>query len=130
MTEAGMMAPALVVQALEAGDVALFARIVENLTGIRPRLAKKLLFEIGGESLAVLCHAIGLTETEFLTVYKIARKARPVERDQIEQNCAHLAQLYGGLTADVSLATIAHWRRNPEYLAAVRTIELADGYFG
>jgi len=130
MAEAGMMAPALVVQALEAGDVALFTRIVENLTGIRPRLAKKLLFEIGGESLAVLCHAIGLTESEFMTVYKIARKARPIEHDQMDQNCAHLAQLYGGLTADVSLSTIAHWRRNPEYLAAVRTIELADGYFG
>lgn len=130
VNRAGLMGPSLVVQALEAGDVALFGRIIENLTGVRPRLAKKLLFETGGEGLAVLCHSIGLTKSEFISVYEIARKARPFNSGQMKENCIRLGELYSQLSKDASLATVAHWRRNPDYLAALRTIELADRHLG
>jgi uncharacterized protein (DUF2336 family) len=130
VVRAGFMEPALAVQALAAGDVALFGRIIENLTGIRPRLAKKLLFEAGGESLAALCHAIGLTKAEFLSIYKIGRKARPSNRDQVEEDCQRLAEFFSQLSKEASQSTVAHWRRNPNYLAAVRTIELAGGHLG
>ncbi|MTJ82944.1 MAG: DUF2336 domain-containing protein [Telmatospirillum sp.] len=124
MDHAGMVSPALMLRALAAGQVQLYAGIVEKLTGIRPRLALRLLFEAAGEGLAVQCRALDLPKPDFLELYTIARKARPADPEQVSRDVERLDQFYSTITSDAARAVVLRWRRNPDYLAALRAIDM------
>jgi uncharacterized protein (DUF2336 family) len=126
MDRAGMVAPALLLKALEAGQVRLYAAIVEKLTGIRRQLALRLLFEVAGEGLAVQCRAVDLAKADFIALYAIARKSRPVDVDRLREESQRLGQFYSTITSDAARAVVVRWRRNPEYLAALRALDMVS----
>lgn len=126
MEQAGMVSPSFMLRALAAGQVRLYASIVEKLTGIRPQLAIRFLFEASGEGLAVQCRAIDLPKPEFIALYTIARKARPADPDQVQQDCLRLDQFYSAMTSDAARTVVLWWRRNPDYLAALRALDIVN----
>ncbi len=124
LEQAGMIKPSLMVRALAAGQVRLYGSIVEKLTGIRRQLAIRFLFEAAGEGLAVQCRAVDLPRSEFVALYTIARKARPADPEQVQRDCARLEQFYSAMTSDDARAVVLRWRRNPDYLAALRSLDM------
>ncbi len=123
--QAGLIKPSLVREAVASGQLSLYARIIEKLTGIRQHLALRLLFEVAGDGLAVLCRAIDIPQADFIEIYTIARKARPHDPEQLAADCRRLGQYYRGLTSDAARAVILHWRRHPRYLAGLREFQTA-----
>jgi hypothetical protein len=111
-------------RALNAGQVKLYGSVVEKLTGIRRQLAMRLLFEVAGEGLAVQCRAVDLPMAEFVEIYTIARKARPSDPELIRHEASRLAKLYTAITRDTARTVVTKWRRNPDYLAALRALEM------
>jgi uncharacterized protein (DUF2336 family) len=126
MERAGLVGPSLMLRALMDGDITLYVRIVENLTGIRAQLAKRLLFEEAGEGLAVLCRAVDLPKVEFLEIYSIGRRARLADAKRIKQDCQRIGEFYESLTLDTARTVVLRWRRESSYLSALRELELAQ----
>lgn len=127
MERAGIILPSMLYEALSAGQVSLFARVVEKLTGVRGQLAARLLFDPSGEGLAVLCRSVELPKARFLEMYSIARRARALDRRQFADDCTRLSDFYEDITVEAARAVVARWRRNNDYLAVLRAIELAKG---
>lgn len=124
MERAGIILPSMMVESLAAGQVTLFARVVEKLTGIRGPLARRLLFDPSGEGLAVLCRSVELPKLQFLEIYKIASRARSNDNTRLARDCQRLGAFYEAIGGDAARTVVARWRRNPEYLAVLRAIEL------
>lgn len=52
--------------ALREGEVPLFIALFAKVSKLREYLIQRLVFEPGGEGLAIACRAIGMSEKEFI----------------------------------------------------------------
>lgn len=125
MERAGIILPSMMVESLAAGQVTLFSRVVEKLTGIRGTLARRLLFDPSGEGLAVLCRSVELPKRQFIEVYRIASRARSTDMVSLDHAIRRLEDFYEAVGTDAARAVVARWRRSPDYLSVLRAIELA-----
>jgi hypothetical protein len=125
MERAGIILPSMMLDALAAGQVTLFCRVVEKLTGIRPLLTKRLLFDPAGEGLAVLCRSVDLPKSQFLAIYKIAARAQSPNAERWARDSQRLDDFYERIPFDVARVVITRWRCDSDYLAVLRAIEQA-----
>ncbi|HIJ63121.1 MAG TPA: DUF2336 domain-containing protein [Rhodospirillaceae bacterium] len=125
--KSGLIRPGLLREVVAAGQLVLYARVVEKLAGIGRQLALRLLFEPSGDGLAVLCRAIDVSAEDFLEIYAIARRARPFNADQLAADCRRLNDFFRSLTSDAARQVVLRWRRHPGYLAALRELQAARG---
>ena len=70
----------LLVQTLRQGEISLFEAMFVKITGLRPQLVRRIVFEEGGEELAISCKAVGITKPDFATVFLLSRKSRPGDK--------------------------------------------------
>lgn len=123
----GLISPNLLREAVAAGQLVLYARIVEKMAGVGRQLALRLLFEASGDGLAVLCRAMDVPGEDFLEIYGIARRARPFNAEQLATDRRRLGEFYRTMTSDAAREVVMRWRRNPGYLAALRDLQAARG---
>jgi uncharacterized protein (DUF2336 family) len=76
LAERDPITPALLIDTLRQGEVALFQAMFARLTELPPLLVRRLLFEPGGEGLAIACRAAGLDAAAFTSIFVLSRKAR------------------------------------------------------
>jgi len=113
----------LILQLLREGEIALFERVLEHQTGLRRRLLQRLLYEPGGEGLAIVCRAIGLDREIFKEVLTLTRKARIGLVENNLDECAFASMFYDQIKTDAATAMLSRWRRHPDYLDLLRKLE-------
>ncbi|MBV9521761.1 MAG: DUF2336 domain-containing protein [Alphaproteobacteria bacterium] len=117
------VAPQLLIQSLRQGEIALFEALFAKLSGIRLTLVRRVLFERGGEGLAIACRALGIERPLFASIYLLSRKARPNDplppRDEIKR----ILDFYEETPPEAAERLLRKWRRDPDYLKAVWEIE-------
>jgi hypothetical protein len=97
---------------------AMFAEAAE----LRLTLIHRLLYEVGGNGIAVIARALRLTREEFATIYLLTRRARP----GLGGGAVDLGRalgFYDKVAGDAALKVLERWRRDPQYLFAIKTIE-------
>jgi uncharacterized protein (DUF2336 family) len=62
--------------ALREGEVPLFVALFAQVSKLREHLIQRLVFEQGGEGLAIACRGVGMSEREFLQLYEYCHLAR------------------------------------------------------
>ncbi len=70
----GPITPQLIVEALRQGRVALFERLFGELTGLETSRLKRVIYECGGEDLAIACRALKLEKLVFASIFILSRK--------------------------------------------------------
>lgn len=122
---AGEITPRLMIQALRQGEVALFTALTAQLTGLRLTLIRRLLFEPGGEGLVVACRAIGFDKATIASIYLLCRRARPSDWAADPRELSRVLSLFDRVQPTAAQAVIARWRRDPDFLYAIKTVEEA-----
>jgi len=125
LAAAGQITPRRVIQALRQGEIALTLALLAHLTGLRPALVRRLLFEPGGEGLVVACRAIGFDKAVAASIYLLVRRARPGEWAADPRDLSRVLSLYDRVQSPAAQAVLARWRRDPDFLYAVKTVEEA-----
>ncbi len=115
--------PEVLVDALEAGEVNLFVSLFEKLTGLPDHIVKRILFDPRIEGLAIACRAVELSENDFWKIASLSRLARPhlVADHPLEKG--PLLTRYRSLDPKDSMASIQTWRRDTDYLFAIRQLD-------
>jgi hypothetical protein len=115
--------PALIVKTLREGEVALFAALFGRYTGIRLQLVQRMLFEPGGEGLAIACKGSGIDKSTFASIYVLTRKARG--RDSVNHlaDMAGILGLFDRIKEDAAGMLLKKWQRDPNFLRAIWQIE-------
>ena len=120
----GQINAEIIVQSIADGEVRLFQALLREATGLRERLIERILFEPGGEGLAIAACSLDITIEDFEKIFVCSHRARLIEEPTIQRELPVLLSLYSKITRDSAHKVIARWRRNENYLSAIRNLEI------
>jgi hypothetical protein len=84
---------------------------------------------VGGNGIAVIARALRLSREEFATIYLLTRRARP----GLGGGAVDLGRSLGffdKVAVEPAMKVLERWRRDPQYLFAIKTIEQSGGRAG
>ncbi len=123
----GRLTVDLLIALLEDGLVPLFLAVFRRLTGLSDILARRIMFEPGGEGLAIACKALKTPPETYQRLFTLSRKTRPVTSKVLKRDIRKTMELYNSITSDNAWDVLHRWRRGSDYLAAIRQLE--DGVY-
>ena len=118
--DSGQLSIAIAFKALQQGQISLFEYAFAKLSGLRPVLAQRIIYEPGGEAFAIACRALGLERSAFLQIYRMTRKARVAKVAISKREMVKLSQLFEGMTRENAFLVLRRWQRNPVFLDSLR----------
>ena len=89
-------------------------------------LARHIVFDPGGEGLAVLCKAAGIDRSVFSSMFLLTREARDGSRMTDPAQLNAMVKIYDNLSQKEAQGALRCWQLNSDYLAAVEQIQVAD----
>ena len=107
---------------LRDGEVSLFQALLGKQTGLRPTLLKRLMFEPGGEGLAIACRSVDMPPKIFSAIYRLTRVARDDGSALVRGDLVRITSLYLDITPDLAREAVRNWRRDPNYLWAIKQV--------
>jgi len=126
LEESGQIGPDIMISALQNGEVSLFITLFAKASGIREILVRRLLFEPGGEGLAIACKALNFAREDFSVIFLFSRKARPVNTTVLRDEHRVVMDLYDRMPIEACKTVLSRWRRDRNYLKALLTMEFVD----
>lgn len=97
---------------LRQGHVQPFIEHLSKHTGLRPKLMRRILFETGGDRLAVACKAIGLDKHAFVTIFLRARQGRLGEQRVDEDELARAVGCFDAIETEKAQGALRLWRQS------------------
>ncbi len=95
------------------------------MTGIKPLIIRRLLFERGGEALAIACRVIGIATPLFASIFLLSRKARPSNPPPAHGDITRIVRFYETMSVEAATEVVSTWRRSGDFVKAVREINAA-----
>ncbi|WP_416897454.1 MAG: DUF2336 domain-containing protein [Minwuia sp.] len=123
---AGQLNIAFALKALRQGEVRLFEFAMAKLTQLRVELMRRLVYEPGGEALAISCRMLDMDLKTFLNIFDLTRAARGALTAGHRQERTHLEDFYKGLDRDSAAAVVRRWRQDPDFLSALNQLTATD----
>jgi uncharacterized protein (DUF2336 family) len=112
--------------ALRDGEIPLFESGLAQTLGIRVKLMRRLIYEPGGEGLAMGCKAIGFSTETFARIFRLTREASGANGPFDTLESERLNDFYDCLKPDHVEKVVSRWRRDPDFLHAVNRMEEAS----
>lgn len=116
----------MMIRALKDGEVFLFEAMFRRLTRLRNNLVKRILFEPGGEGLAIACKAADITPGDFSTLYSLTRMSGQSTEKIDHKETQRILDFYDRMTVEAAKEAVSRWRRDVDYLKAIRELELGS----
>ncbi len=116
----------ILIRLLRQGEIAMFLDKFTALTGLRITLVRRLLFEAGGEGLAIAAKAIGLEKHAFITIFLRFRQGRLGDKQVEADELSRATEFFDRVESAEAQALLRRWHRDPEFLNALRLVEQTD----
>ena len=94
LAQSGPISADLLANALRDGEVQLFEALLREATRLRQRLVERILFEPGGEGLAIALKSLDCPQDAFERIFKTSRRARLVGEATIKREVRNLSSFY------------------------------------
>ena len=111
------------IQALRGGNVTAFTASFAKLCRLDLRMARRVIFETGGEPLAVAAKSIGIDRSNFATIFLLTRKSQ--EKVMPGDKLSSTLAFYDSLAREQAAGMLAYWRADnsamPEHTAAMKS---------
>jgi uncharacterized protein (DUF2336 family) len=124
LEEEGMATPDMMLDALREGEVPLFTAMFCRMSGLSEPMFMRILFDPGGEGLAIACKAVGLGKAVLSSIYTISRKARPESVKGIRRETRRLLNFFDHMSEDAAKAVLERWKTERDHRAAIRELEV------
>mgnify|MGYP002631640629 CR=1 FL=1 len=115
--------PELLIRVLRQGETSLFAALFSKYTELSGKLVRRLLFEPGGEGMAIACKAKNLQKQSFASIFLLSRKARNSENTMDPGELSRILAFYERIDSEAAATVMQQWRRDPEYLYAIKRLD-------
>ena len=123
LAERNAITPQLLVQTLRQGEVVLFESMLAELAQLRRPLVRRIVFEPGGQGLAVIARAVGIAKPDFASIFLLSRAARPGDKVVDPGELSRVMAFYDRVQPAAAQRVLARMRLNPEYLKSMIEIE-------
>ncbi|HVZ00211.1 MAG TPA: DUF2336 domain-containing protein [Dongiaceae bacterium] len=113
------LTPDIIVETLRRGETPLFEAMLGQRIGLKPILARKLIYGSSGEGLVAACRAAGIDRTNFVNLFMLLQRARndPMTRDPYLMSRS--LELFDKLNVETAKKLVERWQINPEYLKSI-----------
>lgn len=122
----GRLNEEILLKVLRQGEIQLFEAILGEWSGIGPQALKRLVYQSGGQPLAVIAKALGIEKPTFTSIFLLSRVGRRDEQIVDPGELGNILKLYDQTSKESAQQVVSRWRSNPDYIAAVERIEEAN----
>jgi len=112
----------MLVRLLRQGEISLFEAVLGKMTNLRESLVRRLIYEPGGEGLAIACRALDVQKAVFGSIFVLSRRARPGTHQVADGETKRALEFYEGIDPAAASLILDRWRRNPDYLDLLRQV--------
>lgn len=123
MAERDRLTEDFMVQILRQGEVSLFEACFAKATDLDLKLARRLLYQPGGEGIAFACKAAGFKPATFADIFQLTRKGLAAKEPFDPRQVSQATEFFDRLKQDHAIAVIKRYRRDANYLHALDKIE-------
>lgn len=113
----------MLVKTLRRGEIALFEAMLAQMIGLRQQVARKLIYEDGGEGLVIACRASNINRTDFTALFLMLQRARPTELANNPYQLSRSMEMFDRLKPDTARKVVERWKINPFFLKSIRRLE-------
>ncbi len=113
----------IIVETLRRGETPLFEAMLGERIGVKPILARKLIYDSTGEGLVVACRAAGIDRSSFVTLFMLMQRARtdPMTRDPYLMSKS--LELFDRMSTEAAKKMVERWTVDPEYLKSILKLQ-------
>jgi len=122
LADKNAITPQLLLQTLRKGEVKMFEGMFAQASGLRGTLIRRLIFEPGGEGLAIACKAIGMTKPDFGSLFLLSRSARPGDKSVDPKEVTRVMTFFDRIQGDTAKKVVSRWKLDPNYLFAIKQV--------
>ncbi len=122
----GRLNEEILLKVLRQGEIQLFEAMLGEWSGIGPQTLKRLVYQSGGQPLAVIAKALGIEKPTFTSIFLLSRVGRRDEQIVDPGELGNILKLYDQTSKESAQQVVSRWRSNPDYIAAVERIEEAN----
>jgi uncharacterized protein (DUF2336 family) len=117
------LTPDIIVETLRRGETPLFEAMLGQRIGLKPILARKLIYGSSGEGLVAACRAAGIDRTNFVNLFMLLQRARndPMTRDPYLMSRS--LELFDKLNTETAKTLVERWQINPDYLKSIMRLQ-------
>lgn len=114
--------PDFLVQVLRQGEIALFEALFGKLSGLPTPRLQRVLYDSGGDGLAIACRALDMPKSTFATIFLLSRK-RSVGQNVVDpRDLSRALQLFDRANPEAAKQVVKMWCRDPGYQDAIEQI--------
>ncbi len=115
--------PALLIRLLRTGRVPVFVEALARFARLPSPVARRIVLDGDGESLAILCRACRIERSDFGTLYLLMSSGGRGGATVAPRRLESLMTLFEQTRPDRAQRMLAFWRRHPDYLDAVERMD-------
>jgi len=116
--------PDFLIQVLRQGEIALFEALFGEISGLPAPRLQRVLYDSGGDGLALTCRALEMHKSSFATIFLLSRKRAAGQTVVNPRDLARALQLFDRANPQDAKQVLKMWCRDADYLDAVE--EIAD----
>jgi uncharacterized protein (DUF2336 family) len=117
------LTPALLLQTLRQGEVALFEALLGQLTQLKASSIRKLIYDEGAEGLVIVSRAAHIDRTSFTSIFLLLQRIHPQELAKDALAMKHALDLFDRLKIETAAKVIERWKLNPDFLRSIKRLE-------
>lgn len=114
--------PDFLIQVLRQGEIALFEALFGRLSGLPVPRLQRVLYDSGGDGLAIACRALDMPKSSFATIFLLSRKRNAGQCVVDPRDLSRALQLFDRANADAAKQVVKMWCRDPDYQDAIEQI--------
>jgi uncharacterized protein (DUF2336 family) len=119
MWEQGELSIRFLIQALRQQRIQVFVSGLAVLANLTVTIARRIFSDNGGESLAIVCKAIGVTRSDFTTLFLLLQQARDGGTGQGTGILNEILSLYDSIERNNAVVALRLWQRDADYQMAL-----------
>jgi uncharacterized protein (DUF2336 family) len=113
------------VKALREGKIPMFQSMMCQATGLPLPELRRIMFEPGGENLAIACRSVDLAPNVFSAIYRLLRAGGRTQESLPAGDLTRITSLFLDINPENAKTVIRQWRRNTNYAAAIGQLAAA-----
>lgn len=112
----------MMIQVLRQGEIPLFEALFGQLSGLRPERVQKVLYDCGGEGLAIACRALEMPKSTFATTFLLSRRGETGKRVTDPRVLSRALMMFDKINPQTALKVLEAWRRDEDYQDAIERV--------
>jgi len=122
LTEQRKITPDFLIQVLRQGEIPLFEALFSELSGLKAPRLQNVLYDSGGEGLAIACRAMAMPKPTFATIFLLSRRGRTGNQIVDPRELSRALLLFDKIAPVAAAEVMKGWCRDWAYQDAVERV--------